>query len=53
MPGPESNELDQGYIQIPNTDVNLSQEDLQKLSLQDSLQLSRTMVSMFSFVYVL
>ena len=39
--GPESKELDQGYIQIPNTDVNLSQEDLQELSLQDPLQLSQ------------
>ena len=39
--GPESNELDQGNIQIPNTDINLSQEDLQELSLQDPLQLSQ------------
>ena len=39
--GPESNELDQGDIQMPNTDVNLSEEDIQELSLQDPLQLSQ------------
>ena len=39
--GPESNEFDQGDIQIPNTDVNLSEEDLQELSLEDPLQLSQ------------
>ena len=39
--GPESNELDQGDIPITKTDVNLSEEDLQELSLQDPLQLSQ------------
>ena len=37
--GPESNEFDHGDIQVPNTDVNLSEEDRSELSLQDPLQL--------------
>lgn len=39
--GPESNEFDHGDIQIPNTDVNLIEEDRSELSLQDPLQLSQ------------
>ena len=38
--GPESNEFDQGDIQIPITEVNLSEEGLQELHLEDPLQSS-------------
>jgi len=38
--GPESNEFDQGDIQIPITEVNLSEEGLQQLHLEDPLQSS-------------
>ena len=38
--GPKSNEFDQGDIQIPITEVNLSEEGLQELHLEDPLQSS-------------
>ena len=38
--GPESNEFDHGDIQIPITEVNLSEEGLQELHLVDPLQSS-------------
>ena len=40
LEGPESNEFDQDDIQIPVTEVNLSEEGLQELHLEDPLQSS-------------
>ena len=38
--GPESNEFDQGDVNVPTLDVNLSEEALQELQQDDPLQWS-------------